>query len=95
MSTVRVTGVGMVPFATLRKSEPYDVMAGRAIRAALVDAGIALEQVQQAYAGYVYGDSTSGQKALYISVLPPRVQLRQRADRGLRRRLHDVSCDGP
>jgi sterol carrier protein 2 len=65
MSTVQVTGVGMVPFATPRKSESYDVMAGRAIRAALVDAGIALEQVQQAYAGYVYGDSTSGQKALY------------------------------
>jgi Thiolase, N-terminal domain len=65
MTMVQVAGVGMVPFATPSKSEFYDVMAGRAIRAALVDAGIALEQVQQAYAGYVYGDSTSGQKALY------------------------------
>jgi acetyl-CoA acyltransferase len=65
MTMVQVAGVGMVPFATPSKSESYDVMAGRAIRAALVDAGIALEQVQQAYAGYVYGDSTSGQKALY------------------------------
>ncbi|WP_246869208.1 lipid-transfer protein [Saccharopolyspora sp. ASAGF58] len=60
-----VAGVGMVPFTTPSKSEPYDVMASGAIRAALADAGIEFSQVQQAYAGYVYGDSTSGQKALY------------------------------
>src|SRR6478752_663024 len=60
-----VTGVGMVPFATPSKSPSYDVMASGAIRAALADAGVDLSQVQQAYAGYVYGDSTSGQKALY------------------------------
>ena len=65
MNMVQVAGVGMVPFATPSKSESYDVMAATAIRAALVDGGIALKQVQQAYAGYVYGDSTSGQKALY------------------------------
>jgi sterol carrier protein 2 len=55
----------MVPFTTPRLSEPYDVMAEGAVRAALADAGIALEDVQQAYASYVYGDSTSGQRALY------------------------------
>lgn len=55
----------MVPFATPSRAESYEVMAGEAIRAALADAGIGLDQVQQAYAGYVYGDSTSGQKALY------------------------------
>ncbi|MBT1098051.1 lipid-transfer protein [Streptomyces sp. Tu102] len=60
-----VAGVGMVPFATPSRSETYDTMAVGAIRAALADAGIELGQVQQAYAGYVYGDSTSGQKALY------------------------------
>jgi acetyl-CoA acyltransferase len=60
-----VAGVGMVPFATPSKSDPYDVMAAGAVRAALTDAGIGLEHVDQAYAGYVYGDSTSGQKALY------------------------------
>lgn len=65
MNRVHVVGVGMVPFATPSKSQPYDVMAGGAIRAALADAGIELSAVQQAYAGYVYGDSTSGQKALY------------------------------
>jgi acetyl-CoA acyltransferase len=60
-----VAGVGMVPFATPSRSETYDVMAAGAIWAALADAGVGLDQVQQAYAGYVYGDSTSGQKALY------------------------------
>jgi acetyl-CoA acyltransferase len=65
MARVQVAGVGMVPFATPSRSESYDVMAGAAIRAALADAGVSLGQVQQAYAGYVYGDSTSGQKALY------------------------------
>jgi acetyl-CoA acetyltransferase len=33
--------------------------------AALADAGIAYELVQQAYAGYCYGDSTYGQRAIY------------------------------
>jgi sterol carrier protein 2 len=62
---VAVAGVGMVPFATPSKSDSYDVLAERAIRAALEDAGLELNAVQQAYAGYVYGDSTSGQNALY------------------------------
>lgn len=62
---VRVAGVGMVPFATPREGATYDVMAEGAVRAALADAGLAYNAVQQAYAGYVYGDSSSGQKALY------------------------------
>ncbi|MTD56611.1 lipid-transfer protein [Amycolatopsis pithecellobii] len=62
---VVVAGVGMVPFATPRRSEPYDVLAEGAVTAALADAGLGLDRVQQAYAGYVYGDSTSGQHALY------------------------------
>lgn len=60
-----VIGVGMVPFATPRTSRPYDEMAEDAIRAALTDAGVGLADVQQAFASYVYGDSTSGQRALY------------------------------
>ena len=32
---------------------------------ALKDAGISYDMIQQAYVGYVYGDSTSGQRALY------------------------------
>jgi acetyl-CoA acetyltransferase len=62
---VVVAGVGMIPFSTPRNSEPYDVMAEAAARRALDDAGIEYTQVQQGYAGYVYGDSTSGQAALY------------------------------
>jgi acetyl-CoA acyltransferase len=62
---VLVAGVGMVPFATPSRSATYDVLAEGAVRAALTDAGVELDAVQQAYAGYVYGDSTSGQNALY------------------------------
>jgi sterol carrier protein 2 len=62
---VFVTGVGMVPFATPSRSESYDVLAELAVRAALADAGLDLTAAQQIYAGYVYGDSTSGQNAVY------------------------------
>ncbi|MEU5979670.1 lipid-transfer protein [Streptomyces sp. NPDC047315] len=62
---VLVAGVGMIPFAKPGKSDTYNVMGERAIRAAVDDAGIDYGLVQQAYAGYVYGDSTSGQAALY------------------------------
>jgi acetyl-CoA acetyltransferase len=40
-------------------------MASTAIQGALKDAGIAPEQVQQAYGSYIYGDSTCAQHALY------------------------------
>jgi acetyl-CoA acetyltransferase len=62
---VFVTGVGMIPFAKPGASSPYHEMGALAARAALVDAGIAYDSVEQAYVGYVYGDSTCGQKALY------------------------------
>jgi acetyl-CoA acyltransferase len=65
VNRVVVAGVGMVPFATPSKSESYDVMAEGALRAALADAEVDLAAVQQVYAGYVYGDSTSGQNAVY------------------------------
>ncbi|MBR1040645.1 lipid-transfer protein [Bradyrhizobium viridifuturi] len=60
-----VVGVGMVPFQKPGKSESYDVMAAKATRAALENASLDYDKVQQAYAGYVYGDSTCGQRALY------------------------------
>ena len=62
---VFVTGVGMIPFTKPGASEPYPQMAAKATRQALADAGIGYELVQQAYVGYVYGDSTAGQRALY------------------------------
>jgi sterol carrier protein 2 len=64
-SSVVVAGVGMVPFAKPGASVAYDEMGAAASRMALSDAGIGYESVQQAYAGYVYGDSTAGQKAIY------------------------------
>ena len=65
MIRARVAGVGMTPFAKPGRSEDWDIMAERAIRLALADAGIGYDQVQQAFAGYVYADSTAGQSALY------------------------------
>ena len=62
---VHVAGVGMIPFTKPGRSNDYDVMGERAVRAVLADSGVAYDQVQQAYVGYVYGDSTSGQAALY------------------------------
>ena len=62
---VNVIGVGMTHFAKPGASAEYHVMAAEAGRSALRDAGIGYADVQQAYAGYVYGDSTCGQRALY------------------------------
>ena len=62
---VFVAGVGMIPFAKPGASAPYPAMAAAAARAALDDARVPYAAVEQAYAGYVYGDSTSGQRALY------------------------------
>lgn len=62
---VHVVGVGMIPFVKPGANRPYPEMAAEATRAALADAGVGYEQVQQAYVGYVYGDSTAGQRALY------------------------------
>ncbi len=62
---VVVAGVGMIPFAKPGASKAYDEMGAQAVALALSDAGIDYSQVQQAVVGYVYGDSTSGQAALY------------------------------
>lgn len=62
---VIVAGVGMVPFAKPGASEPYNVMGAQAARLALADAGVDYATIQQAYVGYVYGDSAAGQRVLY------------------------------
>ncbi len=62
---VHVVGVGMIPFTKPGASEPYTVMGSRAAKLALDDAGVDYAKVQQAYVGYVYGDSTAGQAAIY------------------------------
>lgn len=63
--TVHVVGVGMIPFTKPGASDPYHVMGARAAKLALEDAGVAYEHVEQAFVGYVYGDSTAGQAAVY------------------------------
>jgi hypothetical protein len=57
--------LGMIPFAKPGASEPYHVMGEKATRLALADAGVDYKAIQQAFVGYVYGDSTCGQRALY------------------------------
>jgi sterol carrier protein 2 len=62
---VNVAGVGMIKFAKPGASEEYDVMASKAASAALKDAGVRYDEIEQAFVGYVYGDSTCGQRAVY------------------------------
>jgi acetyl-CoA acetyltransferase len=62
---VVIAGVGMIPFSKPSANEPYPKMASTAARAALADARIDYALIEQAYVGYVYGDSTAGQRALY------------------------------
>lgn len=62
---VHVVGVGMLPFTKPGASEPYPQLGARAARAALEDARIDYQWVDQVCAGYVYGDSCSGQAAAY------------------------------
>lgn len=64
-SACYVAGVGMTPFTKPGASEPYPQMAAKAVRAALSDAGIDYRAIQALYVGYVYGESTSGQRAAY------------------------------
>ena len=60
-----VAGVGMIPFAKPGASKSYDIMGSEATRLALEDCGLNYKSIQQAFVGYVFGDSTSGQRALY------------------------------
>jgi len=61
-----VIGVGMTKFDKPGTKEgDYPDWAKEAGTKALEDAGVAYESVQQAFAGYCYGDSTYGQRAIY------------------------------
>lgn len=62
---VLVAGVGMTKFTKPGDHEPYTVTGAQAVRDALADAGLEYDLIQQAYVGYVYGDSTCGQNVLY------------------------------
>jgi acetyl-CoA acetyltransferase len=62
---VCVLGVGMVPFCTPKAGAKYTDLGAEAARRALADAAVGYSDIQQAYAGYVYGDSACGQHVLY------------------------------
>ncbi|XP_047992452.1 sterol carrier protein 2 [Leguminivora glycinivorella] len=62
---VFVVGVGMTKFVKPSPDRDYPEMGKEAVEAALVDAGIKYEKIQQAVCGYVFGDSTCGQRVLY------------------------------
>ena len=65
MSKTKVAGVGMIPFTKPGQSDDYPVMGETAARLAIEDAGIDYADIGQVYVGYVYGDSTAGQAAVY------------------------------
>ncbi|CAK9803272.1 Sterol carrier protein 2 [Anthophora plagiata] len=67
MMKVYVVGVGMTKFEKPGKRNDFDYpdMAKEAVTKALKDAGISYDSVKAACVGYVYGDSTCGQRALY------------------------------
>src|ERR1700748_1792577 len=62
-----VIGVGMTKFEKPGRRESWDYpdMARESGTKALEDAGIDYAAIEQGYVGYVYGESTSGQRALY------------------------------
>ncbi|ESN92033.1 hypothetical protein HELRODRAFT_181809 [Helobdella robusta] len=64
---VFVVGVGMTKFEKPGRRENFDYpdMVLEAATKALQDAKVDFKSVQQAYAGYCYGDSTCGQRAIY------------------------------
>ena len=66
MTRTFVIGVGMTKFEKPgTKAGDYPDWAKEAGGKALADAGVSYEDVEQAFVGYRYGDSTAGQRAVY------------------------------
>ena len=65
MSNAYVAGVDMVKFAKPGQQKSYREMASAAILGAVHEAGIDSSLIEQAYGGYIYGDSTCAQHAVY------------------------------
>ncbi|XP_013195561.1 sterol carrier protein 2 [Amyelois transitella] len=62
---VYVVGVGMTKFVKPNSGNDYPELGKEAVLDALADAGIKYDDIQQAVCGYVFGDSTCGQRVLY------------------------------
>ncbi len=66
---VFVVGVGMTKFEKPGARDwDYPDMVKEAGEAALADARINYTDIQQVVAGWVYGDSTAGQRAVYVEL---------------------------
>ena len=64
--SVYVVGVGMTKFDKPGTKEgDYHDWAREAGQKALADAGVRFDEIEQAYVGYVYGESCSGHRAVY------------------------------
>src|SRR2546425_10990589 len=61
-----VVGVGMTKFEKPQSRDwDYPDMAKESIGNALADSGVDYKEIEQACVGYVYGESTCGQRAVY------------------------------
>ncbi|KAF9229820.1 thiolase-like protein [Gyrodon lividus] len=60
-----IIGCGCTAFIKPRGQRTTEDMGLEAATKALLDAGITYDDVETAFVGYCYGDSTSGQRALY------------------------------
>jgi acetyl-CoA C-acetyltransferase len=64
-SHILIAGVGMVPFRAPGQSGSCDAMAEGAVRAALADARLDYELIDEAFASFVLADAGAAQRALY------------------------------
>ena len=62
---VCVVGVGMTPFTKPSAGANYHDIGVQSVREALADARVAYRDVEQAYAGYMYGETCAGQGVIY------------------------------
>ncbi|KAI0700446.1 thiolase-like protein [Cytidiella melzeri] len=60
-----IIGAGCTAFIKPRGTRTTEDMGLEAATKALLDAGITYDSIEAAFVGYCYGDSTSGQRALY------------------------------
>ncbi len=65
MARTVVAGVGMSRFRRPSEGARYDELACEAVTRALAHASLPLSNMQQIYAGWAYGDTTSGQRAIH------------------------------
>ena len=64
-SKVYVIGVGLTQFLKPRGKVSYTELGLQASVKALIDANLTYDDIEQAYCGFLYGSSTSGQRVVY------------------------------